>query len=435
MTDAPAAAAPADAPPPYRPSWVSEAATTWRDVVFLVVVLLIPLLAYGGNLAFSPLTAALGALYLPVVPPERRRSVGLALLAALLTWTLISTTWAYYQPELVRLDKTRNVQSITALKLILQLALYGAAVAAAAGVRRSTSELGLTILGAGLAIVAALVIIEFVSSQQLYLMLKTALHQKARPDLARRNVARAFYPIALLIWPVLLNLWRRDNRWRAMGVATALTAFIGAILYRIDAAVLALAIGAAAGAGSLRLGRVATLGAMGATSAYFVLTPLILGGGGAPAGLAAAGGVAKASWGARLDIWRFTARLIEQRPFLGWGLDASRAFPGAIPLHPHDAALQVWFELGAVGVGLVVTYFAWLLARIEQVRTRDPALAAAEIASLSAYIVIGALSFGVWQEWWLALGALTMVAFAALTNARRLPRRRDEELGDLVPLT
>ena len=64
-------------------------------------------------------------------------------------------------------------------------------------------------------------------------------------------------------------------------MGTALAAFVGAILYRTDAAVLALAIGAAAGACSLRLGRVATLCAMGATSVYFVLTPLILGGGGA----------------------------------------------------------------------------------------------------------------------------------------------------------
>jgi len=434
MTDASAATAPADAPTPYRPSLVSEAAASLRDVMFLVVVLLIPLLAYGGNLAFSPLTAALGVLCLPLVPPERRRSAGFALLASLLAWALISTSWAYYQPELVRLDKSRNLQSITALKLILQLALYGVAVAASVGIRRQTAELGLTILGVGLAVVAALVIIEFVSSEQLYLMLKTALHQKARPDLAKRNVARAFYPIALFIWPVLLNLWRRDNRWRAVGVGAGLAAFVGAILYRTDAAVLALAIGAAAGAASLRLGRVATLCAMGVVCIYFVLTPLVLGGGAAAAGLVGASGVAKASWAARLDIWRFTARLIEQRPFLGWGLDASRAFPGAIPLHPHDAALQLWFELGAVGVGLVVTYFAWLLARIDQLRARDPALAAAQIASLSAYIVIGALSFGVWQEWWLALGALTMVMFSALTNARRLPRRRSLELDHLVPL-
>jgi len=434
MTDAPAAEALADAPTPFRLSQVSHVATAWRDVVFLVAVLLIPLLAYGGNLAFSPLAAALGAICLPVIPPERRRSVGLALLAALLAWALISTSWAYYQPELAHLEKSRNVQALTGLKLVLQLSLYGALVAAMVGVRRETAQQGLIILGVGLAILAAVVLIEFITSEKLYLTLKTALHQKARPDLAKRNVARAFYPIALLIWPVLLHLWRRDNRLRAMGVATAVMAFVGAILYRTDAAVLALAAGAVAGALSLRLGRVATLAGMGVTTVYFVLTPLILGGGGAVAGLAGAGGVAKASWAARIDIWRFTAHLIEQRPFLGWGLDASRAFPGAIPLHPHDAALQLWLELGAVGVGLTVTYFAWLLARIEQIRARDPALAAAQIASLSAYIVIGALSFGVWQEWWLALGALTMVAFAALTNARRLPRMRGHDLEELVPL-
>lgn len=432
MTVEPPAPLLADAPAPYRLSRVSLAATSWRDVMFVATVLLIPLFAYGGNLAFSPLTAALGALSLPVIPPERRRSAGLALLAALLAWALISTSWAYYHPILTHLEKTRNVQSVTALKLILQLALYGAAVAAAVGLRRQTAELGLTILGVGLALVAGLVIVEFISSEQLYLTLKTALHQKARPDLAKRNVARAFYPLALLIWPVILNFWRRSDGWRILGVATALAAFIGAILYRTDAAVLALAVGAAAGAASLRLGRIATLGAMGAATFYFVLTPLILGGGRGAAGLAGAGGVAKASWNARIDIWRFTAHLIEQRPFVGWGLDASRAFPGSIPLHPHDAALQLWFELGAVGVGLTVTYFAWLLARIEQVRARDPALAAAQIASLTAYIVIGALSFGVWQEWWLALGALTMVVFAALTNARRLPPRRGQSLDLLL---
>lgn len=435
MTAASVASPLDDAPEPYQPSRIAQTATVWRDVIFLAAVFLIPLLAYGGNLAFSPLAAALGALCLPVVPPERRRSVGLALLFGVLAWALLSTTWAYYQPALLRLDKIKNVQAITALKLIVQLALYGAAVAGAVGVRRKTAELGLTMLGVGLAIVSVLVLLEFVDQERLYLALKTLLHQKARPDLARRNVARAFYPMALLIWPVLLNLWQRDDSWRALGVATAVAALIGAVLYRVDAAILALVVGAGAGAASLKLGRAATLAAMGAATIYFVLTPLFLGGGGAVAGLAQAGGVAKASWSARLDIWRFTAHLIEQRPFLGWVLDASRAFPGSIPLHPHDAALQLWFELGAVGVGLTVTYFAWLLARIDQVRGRDPALAAAQTASLAAYLVIGALSFGVWQEWWLALGALTMVIFTALSNARRLPRRREQGLRSLTPIS
>ena len=86
---------------------------------------------------------------------------------------------------------------------------------------------------------------------------------------------------------------------------------------------------------------------------------------------------------ARVAIWRFTTERVVERPWLGWGMDASRMWPGVIPLHPHNAALQVWLELGVVG--------------------------AACAAVAIAYLTIGALSFGVWQEWWLGLGVLAAV--------------------------
>src|SRR6185436_143672 len=61
----------------------------------------------------------------------------------------------------------------------------------------------------------------------------------------------------------------------------------------------------------------------------------------------------------RLCIWQFVGARIAEKPLLGWGLDSSRSIPGgevecvdegpSISLHPHDAALQVWLELGIVG--------------------------------------------------------------------------------------
>jgi O-antigen ligase len=77
----------------------------------------------------------------------------------------------------------------------------------------------------------------------------------------------------------------------------------------------------------------------------------------------------------RLLIWDFVSERIAERPLLGWGMDSSRAVPGGtghpdaamlaafglaaksdwfsyaqlLPLHPHNLALQVWLELGAVG--------------------------------------------------------------------------------------
>ena len=38
----------------------------------------------------------------------------------------------------------------------------------------------------------------------------------------------------------------------------------------------------------------------------------------------------------------------------------------------------------------------------------------AAAASLAAYLLFGGINFGVWQEWWLALGAFVAVLVALL---------------------
>ena len=48
----------------------------------------------------------------------------------------------------------------------------------------------------------------------------------------------------------------------------------------------------------------------------------------------------------------------------------------------------------------------------------DRVLAAVCAATAASYLTVGALSFGVWQEWWLALGALAFAACAVLARAR-----------------
>ncbi len=143
---------------------------------------------------------------------------------------------------------------------------------------------------------------------------------------------------------------------------------------------------------------------MAGTTVYFAFAPMLLTMGGAVGG--------KASWSARRAIWRFVADRIYENPLRGWGLDASRSLPEPVPLHPHDGALQLWFELGLPGVLLAALFWAWILWSLARVEARDRTLAAVGAASASAYLVIGALSFGIWQEWWLALGALTAGVFA-----------------------
>jgi O-antigen ligase len=114
-----------------------------------------------------------------------------------------------------------------------------------------------------------------------------------------------------------------------------------------------------------------------------------------------------------MAIWTFTTGQLTHRPWLGLGLDASRTFPGIISLHPHDAALQLWFELGLVGALLAAGFWGlifWRLAKPGQNRL----FAATACAAAFVYLVIGALSFSVWQEWWICLGAFGMAACVAM---------------------
>ncbi|MGO8917723.1 MAG: O-antigen ligase family protein [Stellaceae bacterium] len=122
----------------------------------------------------------------------------------------------------------------------------------------------------------------------------------------------------------------------------------------------------------------------------------------------------------RLAIWRFTADEIAERPLLGWGMDASRAVPGgetpvhqlfpevtitplaqALPLHPHDAALQWRLELGLPGTLLALVLLGRVLERLAGIRVRPPWRALA-LGYAAAALAVALLSFGAWQAWWLS---------------------------------
>jgi exopolysaccharide production protein ExoQ len=146
----------------------------------------------------------------------------------------------------------------------------------------------------------------------------------------------------------------------------------------------------------------------------------------------------KASAAHRLEIWSFVAEHIRQRPIAGWGLDAARRLPGGtaqviihhcddadrpdgialssqtLPLHPHNAILQVWLELGGVGVALgfgPLVFAIWRAFRNPEWRTRP---AQAMIAATAAATVsVGLVSFGIWQEWFVS-GLFIAAAFAVL---------------------
>jgi O-antigen ligase len=133
----------------------------------------------------------------------------------------------------------------------------------------------------------------------------------------------------------------------------------------------------------------------------------------------------------RLRIWRFAAKSVAEHPVAGWGLNASRDLPGGIeeivpgepnlPLHPHNAMLQWWLELGAVGaaLGTALVVLALLGAgRLGPVLFRADAMRATALATTASAIVVALVGYGIWQAWWMAALWLAAATVAALGTSR-----------------
>ena len=138
----------------------------------------------------------------------------------------------------------------------------------------------------------------------------------------------------------------------------------------------------------------------------------------------------------RYLIWKTTVSHIKDKPIFGHGLDSTRALYShedkittkvimkatgeiagiiaePIPLHPHNAFLQVWLELGVVGAGLLAFFLVKILILVQRV-TRNHWEAAVCYGVFTSGLTISSLSYGIWQSWW--LGSLFLAgAFMAVT--------------------
>ena len=141
----------------------------------------------------------------------------------------------------------------------------------------------------------------------------------------------------------------------------------------------------------------------------------------------------------RMAIWSYTTARIAEHPALGSGMNSAKAMPpqhidlfehcpdlpGAaalrdqvllMPLHPHNNLLQLWLELGAVGLALGLAQLAWLAWRAAGAAP-DRFAAGAVLGAAAGLGVVASVSFGLWQSWWLA-GAMLVAALAALAAGR-----------------
>jgi O-antigen ligase len=418
---------------PNLPAGEAEDAPTrlerWLGGVAMFLVVMTPLLAYLAPLGFAPLLALAGLLALPGVKPTRTTLPPWLILAALAVWAAISMSWSPAAPDLSKFKSYDDLEGLTALKLFLQAGTYGAAVVALRGLPGAGARRAAVVSAYGMVALAVVAALDSLMGAAIYQKLHAVTGEGIRPDVAMVKVSFSTYILTLLFWPAALTLARLSRAALIWPLAAGLV--ITSVICSSDACLFALAAGGLVWIAVYVVGRTAAKVLVGLVAAPFVLAPLavLIG---AETGLVAwLHKLVPPSWDARLNIWTFTASHVQTHPFRGWGLDASRTFGSAIPLHTHNAQLQLWLELGAIGAALAGVFFCWLAYGVVRLCERSRTEAAMAGAALVSYLVIQGLSFGVWQEWWLALGALTLIACGL---ARRVSERQRVQLDELALL-
>lgn len=367
---------------------------------------LTPLMAWLAPLGFAALLGLAGLLCLPALRLTPREAPLMAVLLLALAWAGLSSLWSPHPAG--------ALEDNVALKLALQLPLY---FAAWCGARRADPVLArraLRVFAWGLAAYGLVLLVEAVTAGGVYGTFRNLIQDPIRPDLGRKNIAQGSFVLALL-WPVAAVGGLRAGAPAWLALPMALGAAVVAKVFDADAPVLAVALAVSVAALVWIWPRSAPK-ALGLAAAGLVLMmPLLI----LAQRTMGTGGPLPLSWSQRLDYWAYAIARIAEHPWRGWGLDASRTFSPHIQLHPHNGALQIWLELGALGAVLAALAWAFVFRRLAR---DDRSLTTAAIAgSAAVYLLFGLVSFGVWQEWWLALAALVAV-IAALAETQ--PRTR-----------
>ena len=239
--------------------------------------------------------------------------------------------------------------------------------------------------------------------------------RRAEFDLTVLN--RAGTMLLLGSWPVALVLWRQGFWQPALLIAVAALVVVMMGVSSANQAAVVLAVAGAIAAwfgGQMFLRVLALLMAIGVLVAPVLPTSWL-----APQRMASYIDVEHYSALHRFHIWHFTAQRIAERPILGWGLDAARRIPGGdtklpggghvMSVHPHNASLQIWLELGIPGALLGAVLLAGICLRAGTLPDRAERVAATGL--ILSGLAVGNLSFGIWQIWWIAALALSGLMF------------------------
>jgi len=425
--------------------------------VIAVFMTLAPILSVQKALVMSPILALSSFVILSTSWRRLRIPIDryfIAIIGAGLVWCAVSSFWSFD----------------TVFSLINVLMLVGSVFIGlifVEGFRQlDPKQQQMVVLGLTIGLIVTAVIALSLGVIERTGLLKNLLSNEAFGQVHNRlnRMARTATILALLVWPTAAWLVRLGRPKLAVIV---LILVVPAVFISFDlAAKSALLAGALVwGAARIRLGftSIALAVIMVAT---ILCSPL------ASRHLPDSSVSAQWSWlpssaHHRLTIWTFVGQHIVQKPLFGWGFESSRDIPGGkdelvvvrhgacevpshqnmiavegladpvpfnciareprLPLHPHDAWLQIWLELGVVGTLLAAALLWRIATSVRRSAKGQRGSAALALATTTSAFVISSVAFGTWQNWWLCSIWVAVALTAPLLTPRDTPPLTDSQ--------
>jgi O-antigen ligase len=339
----------------------------------------------------------------------RWRQTPFLLILALALWAAGSALWAIHAKAALE-----GAASLAGCGFLLLFVLDSAAV-----LDRASRQRAITSFFAGFALATTMLLIDIGSGGYLAGWLRGYdVSDVFQQELALRSLNRGVTLLAMFSALVVLAAWtlrQPSRRWA--GLALSAIALSCALGWGKDAVILAVIAGTAAAFLTLLPGHWPWRLLAGGMAIMVLLWPLAVRPLPGPQQIWEQWQGWPQSLQHRLFIWKFTTDTIVEKPLLGWGMNSAKHIPGGnqdvtvghgrnelqwrpLPLHPHNAILQWWLELGAIGAVLAGAVVLAAIRALCRLSDRPRRLVGAAIFGQAC--VVSLLSYGAWQSWWLA---------------------------------
>ncbi len=138
----------------------------------------------------------------------------------------------------------------------------------------------------------------------------------------------------------------------------------------------------------------------------------------------------------RLLVWEFASKEALKKPLFGHGIGTSRLIgqniilnipntnseiKGGIPLHPHNNFIEIWLELGIIGISIISFIWFKIIKYGYYLRKQSFILGTGACTSIVTMFIICNLSFGFFQAWWMSsLGLIFLIIQQTFSNKKEI---------------